>query len=253
MAQDDFDSGYRGMGFEEELSTRVDNVNPSAVLSTSTGLDAFNDPQFLAELAEYYGKKGDIQDPEDMQALFDEFYSDQTWDSMNSVAAIHDIYETKGMDNRQVLLKGRIGQVYKSLPDAFSEGGRGFGGFAQNAFAALADPINLVGFGSGAVAAKVGARGVANLTQKQMLGRAAKSGAIAEGIVGTGIGAVQDSLQQGRDLATGVQDEFSVGRAAVAAGAEGLMGAGLGGLFGATIPIFFKYTNIAPSRYRELI
>ena len=232
MAQDDFDSGYRGMGFEEELSTRVDNVNPSAVLSTSTGLDAFNDPQFLAELAEYYGKKGDIQDPEDMQALFDEFYSDQTWDSMNSVAAIHDIYETKGMDNRQVLLKGRIGQVYKSLPDAFSEGGRGFGGFAQNAFAALADPINLVGFGSGAVAAKVGARGVANLTQKQMLGRAAKSGAIAEGIVGTGIGAVQDSLQQGRDLATGVQDEFSVGRAAVAAGAEGLMGAGLGGLFG---------------------
>ena len=57
MAQDDFSSGYRGMGFEEELSTRVDNAQPSAVLSTSTGLDAFNDPQFLAELAEYYGKK----------------------------------------------------------------------------------------------------------------------------------------------------------------------------------------------------
>ena len=232
MAQDDFGSGYRGMGFEEELSTRVDNAQPSAVLSTSTGLDAFNDPQFLAELAEYYGKKGDIQDPEDMQALFDEFYSDQTWDSMNSIAAAHDIYETGQMDDRQVLLKGRIGQVYKSLPDAFSEGGRGFSGFAQNAFAALADPINVVGFGSGAVAAKVGARSVANLTQKQMLKRAAATGAITEGIVGTGIGAVQDSLQQGRDLATGIQDEFSTGRAVVAAGKEGFLSAGLGGLFG---------------------
>ena len=233
MAQDDFSSGYRGMGFEEELSTRVDNAQPSAVLSTSTGLDAFNDPQFLAELAEYYGKKGSIKDPEDMQALFDEFYSDQTWDSMNSIAAAHDaFYETPNMSDRQVLLKGRIGQVYKSLPDAFSEGGRGFSGFAQNAFAALADPINFVGFGSGAVAAKAAVRSGANLTQKQLLRKAALTGALTEGAVGVGIGGIQDSLQQARDLQTGIQGEYDTGRMLRAAAVEGGLSFGLGGLFG---------------------
>ena len=230
---EDFDpmQGY-SRGFTQDIYKGSDPVQPQAVLSSSTGLDALNDPQFISELVEYYGKKGDIEDPSDIEALLDEFYSDQTWDAMNSIAAAHDIYETKNMEDRQVLLKGRIKQVYDSLPNAFAEGGRGFSGFAQNAFAALADPINLVGFGSGAIAAKTAARSAANLTQKQILGRAASRGAITEGIVGTGVGGVQESLQQGRDLATGIRDEFDVGELAFAAGVEGGLSAGLGGLFG---------------------
>ena len=205
MAQDDFPT--IGSGFAEEQLTSFENpVNPLGVLSSSTGLDALQDPQFISELMEYYGKQGDVEDPSDIEELLDQFYEDQTWKAMNSVSAFNDIMETRGQDDRQVLLKGRMKQVFDSLPNAFSEGGRGFGGFAQNAFAALADPVNLVGFGSGAIAAKTAARSAANLTQKQILGRAAKAGAIAEGVVGTGVGAVQDTLQQGRDLATGIQD-----------------------------------------------
>ena len=231
MAQDDFPT--LSSGFAEEQLTSFENpVNPLGVLSNSSGLDALQDPQFISELMEYYGKQGDVEDPSDIEELLDQFYEDQTWKAMNSVSAFNDIMETRGQDDRQVLLKGRMKQVFDSLPNAFSEGGRGFGGFAQNAFAALADPVNLVGFGSGAIAAKTAARSAANITQKQILGRAAKAGAIAEGVVGTGVGAVQDTLQQGRDLATGIQDEFSLSRVAGAGIIEGGLSAGLGGLFG---------------------
>lgn len=233
MAQDDFfDFDNTGYGYSTDLPQATDTVNPSAVLSSSTGLDALRDPQFISELMEYYGKKDAVEDPADFEALIDEFYSDQTWDAMNSIAAIDDIIETKGMDERQVLLKGRIKQVYDSLPNFYEEGGRGLSGFAQNAFAALADPINLVGFGSGAVAAKTAMRASTAMTQRQALGRAARAGAIGEGVAGVGIGATQDFLQQQRDLATGIQGEYDLGKTAFAAGAEGILGAGLGSLFG---------------------
>ncbi len=230
MAQDDFPT--RRVGFEQNLTGFDNPVNPNGVLSSSSGLDALQDPQFISELMEYYGKQGDVADPSNIEELLDQFYEDQTWKGMNAGSAVLDIMETRGQDERQVQLKGRMKQVFDSLPDAFDKGGRGFGGFAQNAAAAILDPVNIVGFGSGALAAKAAARAATNVTQKQMLGRAAKTGAIAEGVVGVGVGGVQDTLQQNRDLATGIQDEFDTTRAIGAAAAEGLLGVGLGGLFG---------------------
>ena len=67
----EFDNNYNTdlFSFDEEVSD-VSSYD-SSTLSTATGLDAFRDPRFIAELREYYSKKNKYFDND--ADLIDEF------------------------------------------------------------------------------------------------------------------------------------------------------------------------------------
>ena len=214
------------------LSTQVDfePLTPASEftqgLSTSTGLEAFNDPTFMAELREYYAGKGQYFNSE--TDLIDTFYTDNQWQNMNSVSLGKEVAEAYGADTRQRQLMIRMNEVFDSLPNFYEEGGRGAKGLGINIAAAVTDPLNLIGFGAGGQAAKAALRE----TGKGALRAGIKKGMVAEGAAG-GIAEVGfNSLEQARDIQLGLQDEYSFGQAATAGGAGILFGSGMGGVFG---------------------
>jgi len=225
-----FDNNFNTdlFSFDEDVS----NVSSydSSTLSTATGLDAFRDPRFIAELREYYANKGDYFNND--ADLIDAFYSDQTWGAMNTGSLAKDIGEAYTSSDRQVTLMRRMKEVYDSTPNFYEEGGRGAAGLGQNILAAAMDPLNLVGFGAGGAAAKTALR--AGASTGNVLGAAAKAGAKAEALAGGITEGAFNTLEQVRDKQIGLQDEFSFGRlagaTALGTAAGGALGAGFGAL-----------------------
>jgi len=223
----EFDNNYNTdlFSFDEEVSD-VSSYD-SGTLSTATGLDAFRDPRFIAELREYYSKKSQYFDND--ADLIDEFYSDQTWASMNSVSLAKQVGEAYTSDDRQVTLMRRMKEVYDSTPNFYEEGGRGAAGLGQNILAAAADPLNLIGFGAGGAAAKAAIRTGGNAVMRKAVTAGAKgeaaAGALTEGAF--------NALEQVRDQQVGLQDGFSVGELAGATALGGALGGVAGGVFGA--------------------
>ena len=230
----EFDNNYNTdlFSFDEEVSD-VSSYD-SSTLSTATGLDAFRDPRFIAELREYYSKKNKYFDND--ADLIDEFYSDQTWASMNSYSLGKDIAEAYTSDDRQVSLMRRMKEVYDSTPNFYEEGGRGAKGLGQNILAAAMDPLNLIGFGAGGAAAKAAIR----TGGQNVLRKAAVAGAKGEAAAGAITEGAFNALEQVRNQQVGLQDDFSVGQLAGATALGGVLGGVAGGVFGTAGGAFQK-------------
>ena len=229
MADDIYgdDNPYLRRSTIQDVEPVSDIAPQGSVLSTSTGFGALSDPTFLAEMREYYANKGDYFNTN--EEMIEKFYSDQTWNNMNTVALANNVDEAFSADGRQRQLMIRMMDVYDSLPNFYQEDGRGMEGLWANIWRAAVDPVNLVGFGAGGAAA----REVIRQGGKGAIKAGIKRGALTEGAVSGVVEGGFNSLEQVRDIELGLQDGYSVGEAAMAAGTGAVLGGTLGGAFGA--------------------
>lgn len=215
------------------------------------GTTLLRDPSFLADLRDYYAKRNVFID--DDYDLVARFHRDQTFQSMNTLGGIGGILSAKSASRENRAQQKRLRAAYQKLPMFFEQGGVGADRAVANIGGSMVlDPVNLVGFGAGA-GATAGARAIQGGATAAKAARAgakagAVRGAIAEGTVGAGAGAIMSGIQQGIDLELGLQDNFSVGRLAFDAGAEGVMGGALGSAFGAAGGAFSTLRAHRPTR-----
>ncbi len=215
-------------------------VDPSAqpaeavdYLSNTSGTDLLRSPSFLNDLREYYESKGARFLTE--EELIDRFYSDNTWDDLNTVSAIGSAIEAGTANTEQKQRLNRLQQAWRSLPNFWQEGGRGFMAAAADATGAiLADPINLIpgvnAYAKGAAAAR-GAAEAGRSATGAGIRAGARSGALSEAAISGGQEAIVNAASQVRDVQLGLRDNFSTGELAGATA----IGAGLGGTVGGAI------------------
>ena len=86
-----------------------------ALLVAINGFGAFIRLTFLAETREYYANKGDYFNTN--EEMIEKFYSDQTWNNMNTVALANNVDEAFSADGRQRQLMIRMIDVHDSLPN----------------------------------------------------------------------------------------------------------------------------------------
>jgi len=228
-------------------------------------LEEIQTPKFFDTLKSYYSYReaNDIFKSMDNADLLEYFYNDRSWRNMNTISMGMDMTNIFGEDDPKRLEEfAYIQQTYSALPSWWNDPNRSFGGWLiDNGGALILDPVNLVGIGVGAVAAKqsfaqalklslrakmlkeVNKKTIeeaAKLSTKKAFGRAVKKGALTEGYIGTIIGGTHDSMLQGIAIQSGVQDEFSYKQAGIASVAGFGFGTVFGGAFAAGS---FKLTN----------
>ena len=202
-------------------------------LSSTSGTDLFRSPAFFNDLRQHYESKG-IRFLSD-EELIERFYSDNTWDDLNTVSAISSAAEaaTAGSEEKQRL--NRLQQAWRSLPNFWQEGGRGFMAAASDAAGAiLADPINLIpgvnAYAKGVAAARAATAAGRSATRAGVTA-GARSGALSEAAISGGQEAIVNAASQVRDVQLGLREDFSTGELAGATA----IGAGLGGTVGGAI------------------
>lgn len=214
------------------------------------GTTLLRDASFLADLRDYYGKRGVYID--DDRDLVERFHRDQTFMNMNTLGAVGGLLSAKSASKENRAQQKRLREAYQKLPMFFEQGGIGAAG-AGNIGAAMAfDPLNFVGFGAGAGAAAGAKASAAGLRGAQAMRAGAKAGAVrgavAEGTLGAGIEAGMSVVQQNIDLELGLQDNFSMGQLAFDAAAGGVMGGALGSAFGAAGGAYSAVKKHRPAR-----
>ena len=240
----------------------------SGIKNKDQARSAFNSAEAISDIMEYYYER-DGKTFANADEARDYFISDRRYRGMNSFGLGGEMIGLAGAEDQQKLRLARLQTLFDNLPDFYEEGGDGWKGFAANAGYALLDPVNLIGFGSGAAAAKAAAAGVRAastkaLTQsalsevkreavKKGLAAGAYKGARNEAIVG---GAVEGGFnigEQNRNMQIGLQDEFSYSQLGKAVGVgsifSGALGAGFG-LAGAANPYNMKF-GVIPTKGKE--
>jgi len=182
--------------------------------------------------------------------LLEYFYQDRSWANNNTGSMTKDLYNAVTGDAKRKEQLAYIQNTYNKLPSFWNDPNRSFGDWLfDNGGAMIADPVNLISFGIGGQAAKVAykqtlkealkdkvAKTVTNETiiqagkeaTQQALGKAVIKGAITEGKIAAGVALAQDAMLQTTAIKTGLQEDFSKARLAVATGA----GFGFGTVFG---------------------
>jgi hypothetical protein len=240
------DSAYDS-ALKDGNSSGNDPLGYARNLSKENAQAMMRDPRFIQDLIDFYRQR-DGKHFADVESAVEHFFSDRAWRNMNSVSLGRDLYDAYNMPDDQGQRLGRLQAVYDAFPNFYEEGGRGAKGLFQNLGAIVADPVNLIGFGSGGVAA----RGAAAATQQSIreaakqgvaysgpTARAAgmragiKTGALTEAPVSGAIEAGFDLGIQNRNVQLGIQDEVNLGQTALSAGAGAAIGGAAGGLFGA--------------------
>jgi (2Fe-2S) ferredoxin len=182
--------------------------------------------------------------------LLEYFYNDRSWRNNNTGAMTKDLANafTDSADRNAQL--GYISATYHALPSFWDDPNRSFGSWLyDNGGAMIADPVNLISFGIGGQAAKVAYKAALNEALKgkiagqitkealeaqvkmeanKAMGKAVMKGALVEGKIGAVVATAQDTMLQLTEIKTGVTDEFSLKRSAIATGA----GFGFGTVFG---------------------
>ena len=256
-----------------EFSTKIDDIGSYTagtlgLNKPDSGLAALDEIQtekFYDTLKSYYSYRegNDIFKAMSSADLLEYFYNDRAWRNMNTVSMGMDMANVFGEDDPKRLEEfSYIQQTYAALPSWWNDPNRSFGGWLiDNGGALVLDPVNFVGVGVGAVAAKgsfaqalkLGLKNkmlkevnkktieeAAKLSSKKALGQAIKKGALTEGYIGTIIGGVHDSILQGTAIRAGIQDEFSFKQAGLAS----VAGFGFGSVFGGAFAAgSFKLTN----------
>ena len=194
-----------------------------------------NDPRFLNDAIKYYWERDQkLFDSE--EEVIDYFFNDRRWRSTNTASIALDVKDAYTQPTQQAQRLGRLERVYQAFPNPWEEGGRPWGEVLCDVGPAiLSDPLNLIGFGSGAVAAR--AAGAAASTSKQALmagmKAGAKRGAWTEGLASGGIELGADAMIQARDQELGLQDEYSIAQGVLSTFAGTALGGAAGGIFGA--------------------
>jgi len=201
------------------------NVDPNKIL---------NDPAFLNDLRSYYRDKGEYFS--DDKHLIDMFYSDKTWDDLNTIGAIGSAVEAHTGNKEDRERMKRIEQVWRQMPFFWQEGGRGTKAFGDIATSILADPVNLIPGVAAYKGASVAGRSAYLAGKSSPMMRGVLSGttkaAGTEAAIGAGQEAVVNTAHQARDIQLGLQDEFSLGQLGLASGTGAVLGAGVGGAIG---------------------
>ena len=182
--------------------------------------------------------------------LLEYFYQDRSWANNNTGSMGKDLYNAFTTDEKRKQQLAYIQNTYNKLPSFWNDPNRSFGDWLiDNGGAMIADPVNLISFGIGGQAAKVAyrqtlkealkgraAKEITNQTiiqagkeaTQQALGKAVIKGAITEGKIAAGVTLAQDAMLQTTAIKTGLQEDFSKTRLAIATGA----GFGFGTVFG---------------------
>ena len=170
------------------------------------------------------------------------FYNDRTWRNNNTAALSRDVYDLGSGSDQDLQDWALIHQTYVDLPNFWDDPNRTFWQWSKDFIPAfLADPINLVGWGVGGVAARQAIKesvklGTKQLTKKELTKLAVKKGMVQgakyEAVIGTGVSAGFDALQQSNEVTAGLADEYNFKRTMLAGGiglvAGGTLGAGFG-------------------------
>jgi len=172
------------------------------------------------------------------------FYNDRTWRNNNTMSLSRDVYDLSTGSDQDLSDWAIINQTYIDLPNWWNDPNRTFYSWAKDFVPALvADPVNFVGFYVGGVAAREAVKagiktGVKQLTKKELSKLAIKKGLVQgakyEAIVGGGVSAGFDALQQSNEVTAGLADEYNWKRTMLAAG----IGVGVGGTLGAGFGAF---------------
>lgn len=238
------------------------NLGYAANLDKASSQEIYKNSEFIQDVIDYYSERDGIQF-QSVEEAYDKFWSDRTWRNMNTISIGRDYLDGKTNSAKQNVRLARLQRVHEALPNFYEEGGRGAVGLGQNAFAALADPINLIGFGSGGAAAKAAAfAAIRSGATKQAaktagLKAGATKGFFAEGAANALVEGVADVGIQNRDMEIGLQDKYSLGRTLGSAGVGFALGGAIGvpmGLAGAVMPSFKKkqYGLGSPKHYSKI-
>jgi hypothetical protein len=202
-------------------------------------VEMLSDSRFLQDVKDFYYQRDGRMFSSDEEAV-EKFWSDRTWRNSNVLMTGVDAIASQGYTTEQKERLGRIQTVFDSNPNFWEDGGRGAEGFWANAGAMLLDPTNLIGFGIGGVGAKAAAKAATMAGRKATGYELAKAGFIrggaSEAVASGGIEAGADALVQNRDMSVGIQDEYSLGRTAMAGGIGATVGGGIGGVLGGLAP-----------------
>ena len=222
-------------------------------LTKETAANAFNSSAFVQDVYDYYYER-DGKRFTSVDEAKDYFMDDRRYKNVNTLGIAGDVFDSKAHTDAQKGRLARLQTTFDAMPNFYEEGGDGWAGFGANAFYAIADPINLVGFGAGGAAARAAAAGVMATGGKEILKRGGseavkrtakqatlvkeakragfiagvKKGATSEAIASGAVGGIHDAMIQTRNMEVGMQDKYSFGRAATAIG----LGAGIGGMLG---------------------
>ena len=182
--------------------------------------------------------------------LLEYFYNDRSWRNNNTGAMTKDLANAFTDSAERNAQLAYISSTYHALPSFWNDPNRSFGSWLyDNGGAMIADPVNLISFGIGGQAAKVAYRKgltealkgkvagqinkevleeTAKVASKEAIGKAVYRGAMTEAKIGAVVATAQDTMLQVTEVKTGVSDEFSLKRSAIATGA----GFGFGTVFG---------------------
>ena len=207
-------------------------------LTDKKAVDLLKNQEFINDAVNYY-QQSEGKTFNSNEEVIDHFFTDRRWHNLNSIGLATELLDANGMEASQGQRLGRLQRVYDAMPIAQD----GFGGFMEATGAVLADPVNLIGLGTGAAAGKAAglAAQAAGKTAIQA-GKAgviasAKKGFVAEGAINTGIEGGFDAATQHRDIELGLRTEYSAAQGALAAATGGVFGGVLGGAGGAVSAI----------------
>ena len=263
----DINKSYDEMMGETQPSIILNQnqIATTPTMSAKSALERLQDEDFIETLRDYYsyrdGKVGfnsrgrTVFAEADGADLLEYFYNDRTWRNYNTMAMTADLGGIMMTSEKKRLDQfAEINEVYKNLPNFWNDPNRSFGSWLYDFGGALiVDPVNVIGFGAGKVAAttaykealKQALKGkmASEITEQTLLQAqkqankaafksAIKRGALFEGAAGAGIAGVQDTLLQNTMITSNVQDEFDYKRLGIATAFGAGLGTAFGGAFG---------------------
>lgn len=193
-------------------------LNPESVRPARNFRNIYEDLELGGVAQEFYRQRDGLQlSPREAVAKFVE---DRTWRQGNTVSAIRDWAGRRfQMDEPQQQRLGYLKDYWDTLPNVFSEGGRGLPGVAVNLVAGAIDPVNVVGPLLGRGLGALGRIGVTAATDA-----AATAGVnVLEQSTDIGLGRREGYSPTEAGLAGAVGAVASLGGNALAAGASRYM------------------------------
>ena len=195
------------------------------------------DPRFLEDLRSYYQDRGERVRYLSNDEMIDKFFSDQTWELLNTGSAVMGAIEAQQAGSDQKARMNRIQQVYNRLPNFYQEGGRGTWDMLKDAVpAVILDPLNVIPVAKGFATAGSAARLASTQGKNAMLAgvkQGAKTGAITEGVISGAQEGIINTAGQARDVSLGLRDEISQTEILGATAFGTVAGAGVGSILGA--------------------
>ena len=175
--------------------------------------------------------------------LVDEYVSDMRWRDNNTVAMARSLgYSEGGISDEQKRRTAYLYQVWDSLPAFHETGGAGFEGLMSNIGRAVADPVNLLGFGLIKGVSKLVGTGLLKSQTKRLAAEVGTT-AGADGLISAGF----SYADQSERVRLGMQDDIDMNVVAKA----GAIGAAPAGVFAVGTNYLAKGAKVIPTKYTD--